>query len=81
MLREYAVLAQDLGAEVLRVEGRDVAGELARVAREHHVTHLVIGAPSKPRWRELLFGSVVNQLLREPTGADIHVVPHRPQHT
>jgi two-component system sensor histidine kinase KdpD len=80
-LREYSELAQDLGAEVQRVEGRDIAAELARVAREHHVTHLLLGAPSKPQWRELLFGSVVNRLLREPTGADIHIVPYRPQHS
>jgi two-component system sensor histidine kinase KdpD len=78
-LREYTELAEDLGAEVVRIEGRDVAKELARVARERHATQLVIGAPNRPRWRELLFGSVVNRLLREPTGADIHVVPHRPQ--
>ncbi len=78
-LREYMELAQDLGAEVLRVEGNEIAAELAQVAREHHVTHLVLGAPERPRWRELLFGSVVNRLLREPMGADIHIVPRRPQ--
>jgi two-component system sensor histidine kinase KdpD len=78
-LREYRELAEDLGADVLTIEGRDVAKELARVARERHVTHMVVGIPSRPRWRELLFGSVVNRLLREPTGADIHIVPHRPQ--
>jgi two-component system, OmpR family, sensor histidine kinase KdpD len=78
-LREYTELAEDLGAEVVRIEGRDVAKELAHVARERHVTHLIIGTPGRPRWRELLFGSVVNRLLREPTNADIHVVPHRPQ--
>jgi two-component system sensor histidine kinase KdpD len=79
-LREHTELAEDLGAEVLRVEGRDVAKELARVARERHVTHMVLGKPNRPRWRELLFGSVVNRILREPLGADIHIMPHRPQH-
>ncbi|MGH2517314.1 MAG: sensor protein KdpD, partial [Ktedonobacterales bacterium] len=73
-LREHQRLAEDLGAEVLRVQGRDIAAELARVARERHVTQIVIGKPGRSRWRELLFGSVVNRLLRLPTGADIHVV-------
>jgi two-component system sensor histidine kinase KdpD len=77
-LREYMELAKDLGAEVLCVEGNDIATQLAHIARERHVTHLVLGAPEQPRWRELLFGSVVTRLLREPMGADIHIVPRRP---
>jgi two-component system sensor histidine kinase KdpD len=74
-------LAEDLGAEVIRVEGCDVAAELARIARERHVTQIVIGQPSRHRWQELLFGSTVNRLLRASTGADIHTVPRvRGQH-
>jgi two-component system sensor histidine kinase KdpD len=80
-LSEPVRLAEDLGAEVIRVEGRDVAAELARVARERHVTHIVIGQPTRSRWQEMLFGSVANRLLREPTGADVHVVPYRASHT
>ena len=75
-LDEHIRLAQDLGAEVIQVEGRDVAVELARIAHERHVTQIVIGQPERPRWRDLLAGSVANRLLREPTGASIHVVPH-----
>jgi two-component system sensor histidine kinase KdpD len=76
-IKEQVHLAEDLGAEVIQVPGGDVAAELARVARERHVTQIVIGQPSRSGWRELVFGSVVNRLLREPIGADIHVVPQR----
>jgi two-component system sensor histidine kinase KdpD len=79
-LSEPVRLAEDLGAEVIRVAGRDVAAELARVARERHVTQIVIGQPTRSRWQEVLFGSVANRLLREPTGADVHVVPYRASH-
>ena len=75
-LKEHLRLAEDLGAEVVRVQGHDIAAELARVARERHVTQIVIGQPGRSRLREMVFGSVVNRLLRLPTGADIHVVPH-----
>ncbi|HEX6123349.1 MAG TPA: universal stress protein [Ktedonobacterales bacterium] len=74
-LTALARLAEDLGAEVIRVEGHDVAAELARIARERHVTQIVLGQPTRHRWQELLFGSVVNRLLRAATGADIHTVP------
>jgi two-component system sensor histidine kinase KdpD len=74
-LSEYIELAQDLGAEVVQLEGQDVPAELARIARERHVTQIVIGQPARSRWSELWRRSVVNELLRAPTGADIHVVP------
>jgi two-component system sensor histidine kinase KdpD len=76
-LEEHIRLAEDLGAETLRIEGRDVAGALARLAQERHVTQLVIGAPVHTRWRELLFGSVVTRLLRAPLAADMHIVRAR----
>lgn len=79
-ISDFSLLAEDLGAEVIRVEGRDVAEALARIARERHVTQIVLGQPSRGRWFELLRGSVVNRLLRLPTGADIHVVPQQPHH-
>src|SRR5262245_6119632 len=69
-LKEHLRLAEDLGAEVLRLEGRghDVAAELARVARQRRVTQIVIGQPTRGRWAEILRGgSVVNRLLRLPT--------------
>ena len=78
-LKEHMRLAEDLGAEVIRIQGRDIAAELARVARERHVTQIVVGQPVRGGWGGLISGSVVNRLLRYPTGADIHVVPEHPQ--
>ncbi len=76
-LQDLVRLARDLGAEVITATGRDIAATLAQVAHEYHVTQIVIGQPSRSRWQEFLRASVVNRLLRLPTGADIHVVPHR----
>jgi len=76
-LRTLERLAEDLGAEVLHVQGLDIAATLARVARERRVTQIVVGQPSRRRWREAFVGSVVDRLLRAPTGADVHVVPQR----
>ncbi len=74
-LSEQMRLAEDLGAEVIRVEGSNIAAALAQVARERHITQIVIGQPTRSPWHYLFYGSVVNKLLREPIGADIHVVP------
>ncbi len=75
-LEDNLRLAEDLGAEVIRVSGQNVAAEIARVARSHTVTQIVIGQPLRTRWQELWRPSVVNRLLRLPTGAAIYVVPY-----
>jgi two-component system sensor histidine kinase KdpD len=74
-LEEHALLAEDLGAEVIRVSSRDIARTLVEVAHERQVTQLVLGQPARSHWEELLRGSIINRLLRLSTEIDIHLVP------
>jgi two-component system sensor histidine kinase KdpD len=74
-LEEHAVLAEDLGAEVIRTSSRDIARKLVEIARERQVTQLVLGQPARSHWEELIRGSIINRLLRLSTGIDIHLVP------
>lgn len=74
-LEEHAVLAEDLGAEVIRIRSRDIAKTLVEIARERHITQLVLGQPARSRWEEVLRGSIINRLLRLSTDIDIHLVP------
>jgi two-component system, OmpR family, sensor histidine kinase KdpD len=77
-LEEHAQLAEDLGAEVLRLSGHNIADTLVKVAWERQVTLIVLGMPARRWWEELLRGSTVNRLLRMRSGMDIHLVPHGP---
>jgi two-component system sensor histidine kinase KdpD len=74
-LEEHAVLAEDLGAEVIRTSSRDIAKKLVEVAHERQVTQLVLGQPARSHWEELIRGSIINRLLRLNTDIDIHLVP------
>ncbi len=74
-LEEHALLAEDLGAEVIRTSSRDIARTLVEVAHERQVTQLVLGQPARSHWEELLRGSITNRLLRLSTDIDIHLVP------
>ena len=74
-LEEHAVLAEDLGAEIIRTSSRDIAKKLVEVAYERQVTQLVLGQPARSHWEELLRGSIINRLLRLSTDIDIHLVP------
>jgi two-component system, OmpR family, sensor histidine kinase KdpD len=74
-LEEHATLAEDLGAEVIRTRGSNIAKTLVDVARERQVTQLVLGQPARSRWEELLRGSTINRVLRMSRDMDIHLVP------
>ena len=74
-LEEHATLAEDLGAEVIRTSSPDIAKKLVEIARERHVTQIVLGQPARSHWEELLRGSIINRLLRMSTDIDIHLVP------
>ena len=74
-LEEHALLAEDLGAEVIRTSSRDIARTLVEVAHERQVTQLVLGQPARSHWEEVLRGSITNRLLRLSTDIDIHLVP------
>ena len=74
-LDKNLALARELGAEVVFTRDDDIARALLRVARENHVTQIVAGKPMGPAWREWLKGgSLVDRLIRDGTGIDIHVL-------
>jgi two-component system sensor histidine kinase KdpD len=75
-VEENAMLAEDLGAEVIRTSSRDIAKTLVEIAHERQVTQLVLGQPARSHWEELFRGSIINRLLRMSTDIDIHLVPH-----
>ncbi len=76
--REYITdvlsFAEELGAETAVLSGLRVSDEILAYARAHNVARIVVGKPSRPRWKERLFGSLVSSLLRESGDVDVHVI-------
>jgi len=67
-------LAEDLGAETVTLSGPDIVAEVIRFAQARNVTTIIVGKPIRPRWREILFGSVVDSLVRASGDIDVHVI-------
>ncbi|MGR7994853.1 DUF4118 domain-containing protein [Xanthobacter sp. ZOL 2024] len=67
-------LAEQLGAEAVTLPGQDVAGDILRYAAANNFTHVVVGSPGQPRWRELLTGSVSHDLIRRAGDIAVHVI-------
>jgi two-component system sensor histidine kinase KdpD len=76
-LEENLRFAEDLGAQVVRVQGSDVAKALMEVAHEKNVGSIIIGHSRHGRLHELVRGSVVQNLLRSAGDVDVHVVADR----
>lgn len=67
-------MAQQLGAEVVKLEGTDVAAAILAFAREHGVTLVIVGQSRRSRWHRLRRGSVVERLTSNDQGVDVLVV-------
>jgi two-component system sensor histidine kinase KdpD len=66
--------AQNLRAEVVRLEGGDVADAVGQFVREKHITQVIFGRSAVRGWRKWLYISALYKFLRESPEVDIHVV-------
>lgn len=72
--QEALELASQLGMEVANLSGHDIVSEVIDFAIRRNATLIVVGKPIRPRWREILFGSVVDELVRASGDIDVHVI-------
>ncbi|MFZ0637620.1 MAG: universal stress protein [Candidatus Acidiferrales bacterium] len=66
--------AEDLGAQVVKLKGRNVADAVAQFVREKHVTQVIFGRSADQGLRKYLYLSAVNRFLREAPAVDVHIV-------
>ncbi len=67
-------LAKSLGMEVVTLSGHDIVNEVFRFAQKRNATLVVVGKPIRPRWKEVLFGSVVDEMVRASGDVDVYVI-------
>ena len=73
-------LATDVGARWHEIQDDDPARAIARFARQHQITQIVIGSSHRSRWQQLAGGgSHVVKIIREAgaVGIDVHVIARR----
>ena len=74
-LVENIRFAEELGAKVVKLKGRNIADALIEFARREGITHVVFGQSARTRWDILLHGSVINRFLDDVRDATVQVVP------
>jgi two-component system, OmpR family, sensor histidine kinase KdpD len=69
-------LAEQLEGEAIAIPaaGWRIAEDILDYARRNNATHIVVGKSKRPRWFELLHGSVVHDLVRRAGNISVHVI-------
>jgi two-component system sensor histidine kinase KdpD len=67
-------LAEELGGKTITLPGHSTAEAVLGYAHQHNVTKIIIGKPIRPRWYEMLRGSVVDQIVRQSGPIDVYII-------
>ena len=78
-LQNNLQLAVRLGAEVVELEGEDVAETLVNFASARNVRHAFFGKSRLTQLRERLRGSFILNFLYDAVGVDVHIVNLTPR--
>jgi two-component system sensor histidine kinase KdpD len=73
-LQDNFRFADNLGAQIVRTAGKNVAQEVANIIREKHVTQVVFGRSAVKGWKKYLYLSAIHKFLRDTPSVDVHIV-------
>ncbi|TAN40338.1 MAG: sensor histidine kinase KdpD [Nitrospirae bacterium] len=73
-LAEHMRLAESLGAETVTLTGPKASDEILTYARYRNVTKIITGKPTHPRWKDTLFGSMLDELVRGSGDIEVYVI-------
>ena len=67
-------LAEGLGAETVVLSGHAASEAILDYARSRNVTKIIVGKPTHPRWKDMIFGSLLDELVRGSGDIDVYVI-------
>jgi two-component system sensor histidine kinase KdpD len=67
-------LCKEFAGNFIHISSNDVAGAIAEVAKQYHITQIVIGESQRSRWQILWKGSLTQTLVRLLKNVDLHII-------
>jgi two-component system, OmpR family, sensor histidine kinase KdpD len=71
---DHMRLAESLGAESAILSGPRLSEEILKYARSRNVTRIIVGKPTHARWKDKLFGSPLDEIVRGSGDIDVYVI-------
>jgi two-component system sensor histidine kinase KdpD len=73
-LADHMRLAESLGAEAVTLSGQKMSEEILSYARSRNVSRIIVGKPTHARWKDKLFGSPLDEIVRGSGDIDVYVI-------
>lgn len=67
-------LAERMGGKIETVQGQKASDDILNYAKSGGFTKIIVGKTPKPRWREIITGTLADQLIRSSGNIDVYVV-------
>ncbi len=67
-------LAERMGGKTEIIQGQKASEDVLAYARAGGMTKIIVGKTPRPRWREILYGTLADQLIRGSGAIDVYVV-------
>lgn len=67
-------LADRMGANTEIIQGQFAVEDILAYARANGISKIIVGKTAKPRWREIIYGTLADQLIRGAGDIDVYVV-------
>ncbi len=67
-------LAERMGGDTEIIQGQNAQEDILTYANANGFTKIIVGKTPKPRWREVISGTLADQLIRGSANIDVYVV-------
>jgi len=67
-------LAERMGGKTEILHGQKASADILSYARSNGITKIIVGKTPKPRWQEIIYGTLADQLIRGSGDIDVYVV-------
>lgn len=75
VIEKHEKLAESLGAETIRLQGKNIVKEILKFSEEKRITQIVLGHSKRNKWTTFLRGSVINEIIEHSKGVEVRIVP------
>ena len=67
-------LAEQLGAKTTTLVGFDIVKEIINFCHEQNITQIIIRKKIRPRWKDFLFHSLADEIIRNSNDIDVYII-------